>query len=96
MRMKISKHHRTSPVPCPVCFTRLDAAASIDSENPPESGDFTVCLFCSSILRYDGVLGVVASSLEECPIGLRAKLARTKMLTEEFRQWKKDGKPWCN
>ena len=96
MKMKISKSHRLPPVPCPVCFTRLDAAASIDSENPPESGDFTVCLECSSILRYDGVLGVVASSLEECPIELRARLAQVKMLMEEFQQWKKGSKPWCN
>ena len=90
----LTKHHRTSPVPCPVCFTRLDSAASFDTENPPKPGDFTVCLECSSVLRYDDVLGVIASSLDECPIELRARLARVKMMTEEFRREKGGGKPW--
>lgn len=95
MTTRISKHYRTSPVPCPVCFTRLDSAASLDSDNPPAPGDFTVCLECSSVLRYDAVLGVVASSLAESPIEIRARLARVKMLTEEFRRYEKgETRPW--
>jgi hypothetical protein len=46
------------------------------------------------VLRYDDVLGVIASSLDECPIELRARLARVKMMTEEFRREKGGGKPW--
>lgn len=94
--MAMTKHHRVKAIPCPVCFTRLDAAASLDCNDPPKSGDFTVCLECSTVLRYDATLGVVMSSLAECPIEIRAKLARTKYLTEEFRRWQKGGKPWCN
>lgn len=93
----MTKHHRLKPVPCPVCFTTLDAASTIDGDtNPPVPGDFTVCLNCSAILRYDDAFVVVPSSLAECPIELRATLARVKMLTEEFQRWEKKGKPWCN
>lgn len=92
---RITKHYRTAAVPCPICFSRLDSAASFDSDNPPMPGDFTVCLECSSVLRYDDVMGVVASSLAEAPIDIRARLATVKMLTEEFKHSEKKGaKPW--
>jgi hypothetical protein len=86
--------HRLPAVACPGCFSKLDAASSFDGDGPPASGDFTVCLECSAVLRYGPNMELVVTSLSECPIQLRASLARMKMLTEEFRVFEKRSKPW--
>lgn len=83
--------HRLQPVACPVCFTKLDAATNVGGDDPPRPGDFTVCIQCCNVLRYDAVLGLMASSLAECPIEIRSRLANIKMLTEEV---KRGSKPW--
>jgi hypothetical protein len=87
--------HRLPPVACPGCFSKLDAASSLDGDSPPVTGDFTVCLCCSALLRYGPDMELEVTSLAECPIQLRASLARVKMLTEEFRVFEKRSKPWA-
>ena len=46
------------PSPCPVCGRVLDAASMVGGEGRPKPGDFTVCMYCSSILRFDGNLSL--------------------------------------
>lgn len=56
---------------CPVCRANLDAASSLTSEpepfSPPKPGDFTICLICSTLLRFNYALHVE----EATPEGLR-------------------------
>lgn len=43
---------------CPVCAHEFDAIASADQnvEEPPEAGDVTICISCSSVLILDETL----------------------------------------
>src|SRR4051812_16227606 len=43
---------RVAPSPCPNCGHVLDAATS-ESALPPEPGDITVCVGCSTILVFE-------------------------------------------
>lgn len=38
---------------CPVCFHRLDAATCATGDARPTPGDLTVCLYCTTFLRFD-------------------------------------------
>lgn len=100
--MNMTEHPlRIAASPCPQCFKLLDAVDTV-GENatvtvPPEPGDFTVCIACSSVLRFDENMGLVLCSLSDVPIEIRARLAFVKMTVEEAaRRWNaKGGKPWC-
>ena len=57
-RKKAFKDHRIKPGRCPLCNYRMDAATNISpgrSTRPPRKGDFTLCLRCGAILRFDKV-----------------------------------------
>jgi hypothetical protein len=41
---------------CPVCFHPLDAATCATGDARPEPGDLTVCLYCTTFLRFDDQL----------------------------------------
>lgn len=53
--MKTTRH-KTSR--CPHCGHKLDASSSVNSDDPPLSGDFTICWGCASPLRYNWDLTV--------------------------------------
>lgn len=44
---------RTPETKCPECDARLDAATGYDPHTRPGPGDFTVCAYCVTPLRYD-------------------------------------------
>jgi hypothetical protein len=101
--VKMTMHPlRIAASPCPQCFHKLDAIDSV-GENavvtpPPEPGDFTICIACSSVLRFDENMRLVLSCLSEVPIEIRARLAFVKMTVDEAaKKWNaKGGRPWCN
>lgn len=46
--------HRITAHPCPVCSHTLDSAGVfIGAVRPPKPGDFTMCLNCAHVLRFD-------------------------------------------
>jgi hypothetical protein len=59
--MRKSSVHHTPPARCPRCLEQLDAAGPHDPrwKAPPRPGDFTVCLYCASVLRYTETMGLV-------------------------------------
>jgi hypothetical protein len=50
---------RLSPDPCPVCKAKLDAVTILTSpKGTPEPGDFSICLYCGTVLRFGASLRV--------------------------------------
>lgn len=50
---------------CPNCNVWIDACSNMTSDECPQEGDPTVCLNCSSVLKFGPNLEVLPSSLEE-------------------------------
>lgn len=92
---------RIAASPCPQCFKLLDAVDTVGENavvtTPPKPGDFTICIACASVLRFDENMGLVLSTLNEVPIEIRARIAFVKMTVEEAaRKWNAKGaRPWC-
>lgn len=38
---------------CPVCFHLLDAATCASGDATPKPGDLTVCLYCTTFLKFN-------------------------------------------
>lgn len=69
---------------CPVCFELLDAMSALTGDAPPEAGDFTICLYCRSILRVCEDFGLAKSSLMEIPTHSRFTFAKALRLMDEM------------
>jgi len=67
---------------CPKCFYRLDACTSLLDEVRPVPGDFTVCIGCSSVLRFTETMDFELSSLEAIPTHSRMYFARVVQATK--------------
>jgi hypothetical protein len=64
--MKLGRDHRLKPVPqCVDCDKRLDGATGVDTDDAPKSGDFTVCIYCGSIMVYNDDLTLRRPSAAE-------------------------------
>jgi hypothetical protein len=46
-----------APTACPVCFTKLDAATHAGNRTP-KAGSIGVCVYCTTVLRYEADLTV--------------------------------------
>lgn len=48
---------------CPVCVTPLDAAINVSGKAGPQDGDLTICIYCTTVLRFgpDGVLEMLST-----------------------------------
>lgn len=70
---------------CPVCAASLNAASLLEatgSTDAPEKGDFTICCYCFSILRFDeGLLLRRPSDKELRDLPLELKMPLAEMLT---------------
>lgn len=65
---------------CPVCFHQLDGTTNMTGKDEPRVGDFTVCVYCRSVLRFGLDMILEESSLMQVPVEIRfafAKLIRT-------------------
>lgn len=86
---------KVKPSYCPQCGDKLDGAANVQGEDIlPESGDYSVCIECTSYLKYDDNMDLVLVSEEELlnnPIlladlsGARSKINLMKKVTH-YRQ----------
>lgn len=60
MKKRLTTH---TPVSfCPACGYTLDAASSFDEAAAPSAGDFSVCIACAAVLRFDRELRLRAAS----------------------------------
>ena len=51
---------------CPACGHPLTRATGIDGgEQAPDPGDYSVCLYCGQLLRFDEDLAVRPATLDE-------------------------------
>lgn len=67
---------RTPKNMCPHCGSLVDAATG---DRTPEAGDFTICLYCAGINRFNDNLLLVKSNLQEVPQYLR-------LLVKQFQE----------
>lgn len=50
---------------CPACGKLLDATTNMYGSATPSAGDFTICAYCTEILRFDEQLHVRLTTLED-------------------------------
>jgi hypothetical protein len=77
---------------CPVCFYVFDRASNLEDEDAPKAGDFTLCINCSALLKFEPDMQLALSKLEELPIQFRSKFARVAMLIREVQKNYEAGK----
>lgn len=76
---------RTTTTPtsrCPACGYVIDRASSVEGDATPTPGDFSVCMDCGAVLRFDAALRVRLASGDEVaalPIKLRNMLTRLRI-----------------
>lgn len=66
---------------CPTCGYVMDQASSVEGEATPKTGDFSVCMRCGELLRFNAALHVRLASDTEVnalPKNLREMLYRTR------------------
>jgi hypothetical protein len=73
---------------CPVCFTRIEAATAMTDIDKPEPTDFTVCVYCASVLMFDGNMTLQLSSLMAIPEHSRMAFAQM-VQTLKAHPWKR-------
>lgn len=81
---------------CPVCFHRLDAATDARFEGArPKPGDLSICISCTTVLKFDDALRHVLLTNEELASldpEMRAELQRVRSAIRHVTQpW--PGKP---
>jgi hypothetical protein len=67
---------------CPVCFHKLDGVTNLTGSEKPEPGDFTICIGCTSVLKFT-TGNFELSSLEAVPVYLRFEFAKVIRLMKE-------------
>lgn len=81
----------TTPQLCPICGYTLEGHTNTSGSGGPEPGDFTICMACAGILRYDVGLKVYAITLDEVPEECRAQVEKvvdaTKTLKTAYPGW---------
>jgi hypothetical protein len=56
------KENVTPPGRCPGCRYQFDRASSLAGEHEPSADDFTLCLKCGAILRFNADLTIREAS----------------------------------
>lgn len=77
------------PRTCPGCGGRFDGAASLTSDEPPDPGDFSVCMTCGTILRFGEGLCVRLATAEDLAAlspGGRSALAQAQAVVRGSRR----------
>ena len=57
----------TKTTSCPTCKHHLDMAQKAQGEGEPEEGDYTICLYCGSVLQFTADLDVNLTPDHEIP-----------------------------
>jgi hypothetical protein len=80
---------KDTPVPlsrCPYCEAPLDEASGV-YERGPEPGDYSVCLICASLLRFDDAMQLRVPSradLDELPPDFLAELRTYQQIVRDI------------
>lgn len=80
---KYPSFHQTAQF-CPVCFKVLDGVTALTGGVAPVRGDFTICLYCRSVLRYGEGMQLDKSSLLEVPEHSRLYFVKVLRLMDEL------------
>ena len=80
----------TAPTSCPQCGHRITAASHVDDNAPmPQPGDYTICLYCSTLLIFADDLAVRNLTDAEMIEAVGNKeMMRTMKFTHEYQQWR--------
>ena len=73
---------RTPAQFCPACFSLLSAASSLKNDVVPAPGDFSICVYCAAVLRFDDGMMLTPSSLLHIPPHSRKAFAEAVQLIE--------------
>jgi hypothetical protein len=76
---------------CPVCKKLLDAHTNLNSDNTPSVGDYTICAYCTSYLKYGPrlILKVAtAEDISEMPNEVLLELGRMRRGLNQIKQEK--------
>ena len=60
-RIKFRTYHTDDKRRCVVCYKKIDAASGIVGEGP-SPGDFTLCLYCGTVYKFDDKLKMIKLS----------------------------------
>lgn len=74
------------PSLCPQCGDKLDMATSTTEAARPEPGDFSICLHCGTILRFDADLRcqrASAADFDQAPKVILALINKLKFIREK-------------
>ena len=84
--MKIT---RTIPTICPGCGHTITSASHVDSAIAPVPGDFTVCLYCSTLLTFADDLSLRnLTDAEMIEAAGNKEMLETMRFVNEFHKWK--------
>jgi hypothetical protein len=81
---------RVAEAACPYCSHKLDAVSSVGAEVTPEPGDFTVCIECCNVLRFDANMQLCKSALTDIPMHSRLNFAKIVKHCGEMRAERKN------
>jgi len=70
---------------CPTCFMMLDGVTSMEGQEPPKPGDYTICAKCASLLRFDENMQLALASLMDIPVEHRFKFAKGVQAVKQLR-----------
>ena len=84
--MKIT---RTIPTICPACGHRITSASHVATATAPVPGDFTVCLYCSTLLTFADDLSLRnLTDAEMIEAAGDKEVLATMRFVNEFQKWK--------
>ena len=75
------KQHRIDQR-CPACTSICTAATGLEQDEPPNPGDFTVCIFCGTLLKFEEGLAlrtIADWELDVLPAETRALLLSARI-----------------
>jgi len=74
---------------CPGCHERLDASRNLTGAKAPAPGDFTVCVYCRTILVF-GTTGLCVASERDFEQVSSEQRARLRRIQEAIREARRD------
>ena len=75
----LGREVRLQKTSCPNCQKELDAASGINADITPKPGDYSICLWCGTFLKFTDTLDYVMLDAVEFA-GLPNEVQRTLLL----------------
>lgn len=71
---------------CPVCKMPLNAHTNTTDRGAPRTGDYTICLYCGSVLRFGPVGLRTLNAREQAIADADANIQRAKKMVAEIHR----------